>query len=335
MDSISQAVLGSAVGLIVTGGKQPKKAILAGGLLGTLPDLDSLIPSINSLEATISHRTWSHSWIVQSLVSPVLATALHRFDKSFSWTTWFCLVWFALVTHSILDCFTIYGTDVFWPFSNQTIIGGSVFIIDPLFTLPLVIVVVLSFFSRWKDRVFRIALFGLGMSCMYLGWGLYSQRVIEQMAVTSLDRQKISYNKIIATPTPFNSVLWRILAMDNDQYHEGYYSRLDSTELIRFQSFPRNMENLDALHDLSSWKKLDRFSHRFNAVKHLENAVIGVDLRMGVEDYYFFKFKLAVWQQGKLIGINPTHVGNHPGQNGFFSWLWNRLTSRTTVPFTS
>ena len=335
MDSISQAVLGSAVCLVATRGKQPKKAILAGALLGTLPDLDSLIPSVNPLEATISHRTWSHSWIVQSLVSPVLATALYRIDKSFSWKTWFAMVWLALITHSVLDCFTIYGTDVFWPFSSQTVIGGSVFIIDPLFTLPLLIVAVLPFFSRWKDRVIRIALVGLGLSCFYLGWGLYSQGVIERMAVTSLDIHKLSFNTIIATPTPFNSVLWRILAIDDNQYHEGYYSRFDATETIRFQSFPRNMENLDSLHDLSNWRKLDRFSHKFNAIKHLENAVVGVDLRMGVEDYYFFKFKLAVWQQGKLIGINPTHVGNHPGQDGFFPWLWNRLTSRTTLPFTS
>ena len=50
---------------------------------------------------------------------------------------WWLLVWLALITHPLLDAFTVYGTQFWLPFSDYPVGIGSVFIIDPLFTTPL------------------------------------------------------------------------------------------------------------------------------------------------------------------------------------------------------
>ena len=39
-------------------------------------------------------------------------------------------------THGIIDSLTSYGTQLFWPFSNDRFATNTISIIDPLFTLP-------------------------------------------------------------------------------------------------------------------------------------------------------------------------------------------------------
>ena len=43
----------------------------------------------------------------------------------------------ALVTHPLLDLMTIYGTQVFQPFTDEAYGLGSMFIIDPVYSLAL------------------------------------------------------------------------------------------------------------------------------------------------------------------------------------------------------
>lgn len=332
MDSISQAVLGSAVCLIASRGKQPRKAILIGAVIATLPDLDSFLPSDNALEATVSHRTWSHSWFVHTLVGPLLATALFRIDKSFSWLTWFAMSWLALITHSALDCFTVYGTDVFWPFSSETIMQASIFIIDPLFTLPLLIAVILCFFKRWQSNALKISIVGLLLSCSYLTWGVISQNSIGNYAKASLAKQNLLYNEFVVTPTPFNSILWRVLVIFENQYYEGFYSWFDKDKEIEFKSYPRNIEKLEFIDDLNNWDSLNRFSHSFNAIKQNDNLIIAVDLRMGMKNYYFFQFQLAEMKNGIGNSTDPVYVNNGDPHGNFFLWIWQRLLAKTTQP---
>ena len=40
-------------------------------------------------------------------------------------------------THVLLDCFTVYGTQALWPLPLPPVGWATIFIIDPLYTLPL------------------------------------------------------------------------------------------------------------------------------------------------------------------------------------------------------
>ena len=57
------------------------------------------------------------------------------------------MVWLCLVTHPLLDAFTVYGTQILLPFSDYPVGWSTLFIIDPLYTLPLVVGVVAAWYG--------------------------------------------------------------------------------------------------------------------------------------------------------------------------------------------
>lgn len=84
MDSLTQIVLGAAVGEVVLGKKVGNKAMLWGAIAGTIPDLDvyqSLF--FDSLRANELHRGLSHSLLFSIAVAPVLGWLIKHKEK---WT---------------------------------------------------------------------------------------------------------------------------------------------------------------------------------------------------------------------------------------------------------
>ena len=73
MDSLTQIVLGAAVGELVLGKKLGNKAILWGAIAGTIPDLDVLNRSLfDDLRANELHRGITHSILFSAVMAPVL-----------------------------------------------------------------------------------------------------------------------------------------------------------------------------------------------------------------------------------------------------------------------
>src|SRR5210317_1878261 len=122
MDSVTQAVLGAAIGGAIAPAGQRRKALLAGAALGTLPDLDVLIDYGDAVENFTYHRGFSHSLFVLPPVALLL---------------WLAFIGLALITHPMLDAHTAYGTQLLWPLDSPPVMWASLFIIDPLFTLPM------------------------------------------------------------------------------------------------------------------------------------------------------------------------------------------------------
>src|SRR5690606_27263693 len=134
MDSITQIVLGAAVGEAVAGKKLGNKAMLWGAIAGTIPDLDIIANFwLDMVESISFHRSITHSFLFDFVVSPLLGYVLWRFYKKeeASYTQWTMLFFLGFVTHIILDSFTTWGTQLFWPFSNTGIAFYNVFVVDP------------------------------------------------------------------------------------------------------------------------------------------------------------------------------------------------------------
>jgi inner membrane protein len=82
MDSLTQIVLGAAVGEVVLGRKVGNKAMLWGAIAGTIPDLDvyqSLI--FDPLKANELHRGFSHSILFSVIFAPLLSWILVKKEK--------------------------------------------------------------------------------------------------------------------------------------------------------------------------------------------------------------------------------------------------------------
>lgn len=333
MDSLSQIALGSAVAVAVMGRRTAVwKAALWGGVCGTLPDLDVLIDFGDAVRNMTYHRAESHAlfWLsLASLPSAWLVSRLHGEMAEFR--RWWLALWLVLVTHPLLDSFTIYGTQLLLPFSDHPFGIGSIFIIDPLYTLPLLAGVVIALIAR-HYRGLRWNLIGLALSSVYLGWSLAAQHHVTGVARDSLATSNPAATQILVTPTPFNTILWRVVVLQGDHYKEGFYSLLDRQRQIRFDAFPNDSALYRQLRDNWAVERMAWFTKGFYAMREQEGAAILSDLRMGQEPNYVFSFVVAQRQSPTFAAIRPEAVGVRGDVRPGLAWMWARLQGEDIPP---
>lgn len=225
MDSVTQFALGAAIGEACLGRKHGAKAALWGGLVATLPDLDSLIPFEDLVASVTYHRSWSHSLLVLSIAAPVFAWLLLKLKPAYQEDSkrWYWFFALALMTHPLLDAFTVYGTQLFWPVWDYPVSGSAVFIIDPAYTVPLIIGTLAAFrFPRGSIQRSHINSFGLIVSSLYLVWALAAKTAVELAVRSDLEQRGRDVTQLLTTPTPINTFSWRLVAMTEGGYYEGY-----------------------------------------------------------------------------------------------------------------
>jgi inner membrane protein len=207
---------------------------------------------------------------------------------------WWWGCWLILITHPLLDGFTIYGTQLLWPLTSPPIAWGSAFIIDPLYTLPLLIAVIVAYRKPWRiAKPYVIA--GLTLSTCYLAWTLIAQNHIRQQVKDELKNSQIQAKRILVAPFPF-SILWRIVVLTDSQYLEGYSSLLDNSKPIELDSYNNGKVECATWLNHAPIARLDWFTQGAFALSVQDNQLIASDLRMGIEDDYVFEFEIAEWQ---------------------------------------
>jgi len=326
MDSITQAVLGGTIAVVVTRGEKPRKAVMWGAIIATLPDLDVLIQYDNPLDRIVAHRTWTHSWLVHTAIAPILAMLLHKIVGLWGKGTWWLLVWLALTTHSGIDACTVFGTDLFWPFADSTVIGGSVFIIDPVYTIFLLLACIFALWRPLSANLWNFSAFALVFSSAYLAWGFVAKNMIYTQAVNDLAKQGIKTEQVLVQASPFNTLLWRILVIDGESYYEGYRSILDAPDSeITVKKYPRKYSLLKDLEGTKPVKQLEHFNHGYFSVKQDSASIVLSDLRMGAEPAYSFQFKIAERDKAGTQLVTPKMMPRPGIPEGLFSKMWQRI----------
>ena len=329
MDPFTQLLLGAAVGHATLGARVGRKALFWGAVFGGIPDLDVILPVSDDVAAVTNHRGFSHSLVTHTIVAPILGaglTRLHEKDGA-SITRWSLLVWLALATHALLDAITIYGTQLFWPSAGPPVGLGSIFIIDPLYTLLLLVGVLWATFARRKSSAGRRAnRVGLGLSTAYLAGAIFIQAQVRDIAESELTRQDAEYDRLITTPTPFNLMLWRVVVMVPNGYREGYYSLFDQSSHIRFVEHPSNESLLSSIQDSPAVMRLRWFTKGFYRVRETDGRLEITDLRMGFEPRYVFSFVVGQRQEGYMRPLIPPE--RSPAQRPdveALKWVWRRM----------
>jgi inner membrane protein len=333
MDSLSQIALGAAVSVAVMGRRTAVwKAALLGAVAGTLPDLDVLIDQGDPIRNMVLHRAESHSLFWLTLFSLPFSAAVARLLGE--WTQfqrWWLALWLALVTHPLLDAMTVYGTQLGLPFTNTPYGVGSVFIIDPLYTVPLLVGGVWALATRGAGLGLKANATGLVLSTAYLAWGVAAQQMVTGLARDSLAANGVTAERLLVTPTAFNTVLWRVVAVTGDTYREGYYSLLDpastgTSPRISFEAYPRNNALAEAASAVDGVQRLRAFTHGFYAMRRDSERVLISDLRMGQEPAYTFTFAVATGQGAALTPLIPAQqLGSRADLDCALPWLGRRL----------
>jgi inner membrane protein len=250
MDSVSQAALGAAIGEALLGKKLGNKGALLGAAVATIPDLDVLLlPFYSDLERISVHRGYSHSLVflfIEVLLLTVIFTRT-KWLKDISIKRLFLFNALALFTHVLLDTFTTYGTQLFLPFSDYRAGFDSINIVDPIYTLPLLLGLLLSLkiYKNSPNRS-RYNQLGLLISSLYLLTTLAVKTHVTNQFKEELAAQKITYQSLLTVAVAWGSITWYAVAKTDTGLYIGKYSNLENNS-VDFEYFPVNDFLLDGI----------------------------------------------------------------------------------------
>ncbi|MCW3148964.1 metal-dependent hydrolase [Stutzerimonas stutzeri] len=327
MDSITQAVLGASVQAALLGRWQGRKALLYGAMLGTLPDLDVVIDYGDAVANMTYHRGFSHSLFVVSGLALLLAVLARRFrpDPGYSAARLFLTLWLVLLTHVLLDAFTSYGTQLLWPLDTPPIAWSSVFIIDPLYSVPLLLAVLVTGLTGLRGRAAHWPAVALLLSSLYLGFTVAGKQMAEQRVLAEMTREGIQAERMFSTPTPFNSLLWRVILVDGERYHEALVGWLDEAP-PQLVALPRGQHLAAALTDSPHHARLQWFTGGLLRYDEEDGQLLVTDLRLGMTGFHPFRFPLAERNgSGWTLLDNAERLPAERGDLSRLEVLWRRI----------
>ncbi len=285
MDSLTQIVLGAAVGEAVLGRKVGNKAMLWGAIAGTIPDLDVVSRFfVDSLTANEWHRGFSHSILFSLLAAPLLGAIAGRLDRKKLATPreWTWLFFMCLFTHPLLDAHTTWGTQLFWPHPYR-VAYNNIFVADPLYTIPFLVFTIMALASKRGSRKrARLNNTGLIISTSYMVLTIILKGIGFYQIANSLENQGIVYQELETRPTPFNSILWSANVETEDSFLIGYHSLLDKKENVSFMSFSKNHQLLGPLAADPMVQRLIRLSGERYTISQTNDTLYFNDLRFGL-----------------------------------------------------
>jgi len=363
MDSVTQIVLGAAVGELAQGRKLGNRAMIWGAIAGTIPDLDVFVGKLytDPVDELAFHRGITHSfffavtfslglsyltyWIYDkgnykklnfaygtvllllgamaavAIVAPTLSLGLagaaalaiptlcygvyrylkYRDDDTFEdfdlgVRGWYLLFFWCIFTHPLLDCFTVYGTQVFLPFSDYRVSFDNISVADPLYTVPfLLCLIIASILSRGSQyrRYFNIA--GIVMSSVYMCWTFYNKNIVNEVVEHTLTQQGITYDRYMTSPTILNNILWSTTVETDSVFYQGQYSLLDQQNTIDLVAIPKNHSLIDPTPD----------DHTINTLRWFSNDYYGImtrrDGRLQLNDLRYGSFSGSALDENDFI----------------------------------
>lgn len=319
MDSLTQLVLGAAVAEVVAGKKMGNRAALWGAIAGTIPDLD-VIPRamMHPFDGALVHRGFSHSILFALIAAPILAYfCQHLYKSRYSAKLWIHLFFWSIITHPMLDIFTSYGTQFFWPFDLR-LTFNSVFVIDPLYTLPFLVCLLIALFLNKESRKRRVINHtGIILSSLYLIWCSGVKLVVLNQSEQLFQSAGITGKRNLVTPMPFTSFYWMMMTEDKGSYYLAYKSIF----------YPLNKDDIDTIpkkHDLLNqvkWREKDysatiRFlTNGYFAMEKRKDTIVMHDLRFGMSSQATDgKIRTPIMSYGMVIDkgmvIKTAHLPN-------------------------
>lgn len=322
MDSITHLFLGGAIAAAMAPAKHRRMALLAGAVLNTLPDLDVLPLAL--VEDPVAVMTWHRGITHSLLVLPFVALALWwllrdrvaLFHESRARGFWLILA--CLLAHPLIDAFTVYGTQLFWPLPLAPAMWSSLFIIDPLFTLILVLSCVAAWRGRESAGAQRALLIGLLSAGLYVGWSQVAKWKVERDAAASLATMGLQDAPRVTTPMPFNTLLWRVVVMTPDGFLEGERSLVADSGPLQFSAHRSDEASLREVSGYAPVMRLQWFSHGFLKAEARHGRLVLSDLRMGAEPDYSFRFEVAEAHGGAWRPVAPRQL----------HWPWGEFWQR-------
>ena len=320
MDPISQAVFGASLSQSFARDKTKQlSALLIGALAGMAPDLDVLISSPNDPLLFLEfHRQFSHSLIFIPLGALLCTLVFYPFAKnklSFSQIYLFSFLGYA--THGLLDACTSYGTQLYWPFSDERVSWNTVSIVDPLFTLPVAILILLAVFRK----NIRLARTAFVYAVVFLSLGIVQNYRAEKAVYALAQQRGHQAERVLFKPSFANRHVWKIIYEYDSHYYVDAVNILWDTEYLPGTSiqkldikrdFPQLPSNSQQAKDIERFRW---FSDDFLAVNP-QNSDIIMDIRYSfIPNRIDLMWGIGIDNENANDGKLDAHVKYELGEN--------------------
>jgi inner membrane protein len=290
VDSITQGVLGAAIGEAMLGKKAGDKGAVIGALIATIPDLDVMLYLFyDKYEMLSIHRGFSHSILFSFTGALLIAFVLSRLKwfQSIPISALLLFAWVCLFTHMLLDAFTAYGTQLFLPFSDMRVGFDSINVVDPVYTIPLIIGLILSLWM-YKSHVRKpwFNYMGLIVSSLYLVFTLLNKEAVKADVSARFARQNIVYSSLLTMPVGVANIHWYGVAKGRDSIYMVRHSILSDLN-NPIEVFPINEAYLNLI-DRNVADRMRWFAKGFYTVEKANDKIriynLQVDMRGIIKD---------------------------------------------------
>lgn len=248
---------------------------------------------------------------------------------------WTLLFFWSIFTHPLLDSCTTYGTQLFQPFWDYRVAFNNISVVDPLYTLPFLLFVIIVLTLNRKNRLRPVFNYiGIGISSAYMLFTFYNKVQVNRIFESSLQREGIAYERYMTSPTIFNNVLWQGVAEGDTAYYHGMYSILDSKpQVLSFAVIPKRHHLIEGHEEDRSIRILRWFSSGYYSILERPGGQLQFnDLRFGSINQSFdrpedfvFHFMLEE-KDGKLQARESWERDQDTGEA--FNQLWERIKGK-------
>ncbi|NND00718.1 MAG: metal-dependent hydrolase [Gammaproteobacteria bacterium] len=272
MDPLTQGVLGTSATQVVANHREKLMAGLLGFFSGAAADLDVLIKSVDDpLLALEYHRQFTHALIFIPIGALLCAGLFYglifRKKLTFVRTYIFCFAGYS--THALLDACTTYGTQLLWPFSDQRIAWNNVSVVDPLFTVPLMVLVGMAMLKRSH----ALAVSGVIYVVFYLSLGVFQNSRAENIAgqlAASRGHQPVTLG---VKPSFANLIIWKSVYEYRGRFYVDGIRILLNTSVIEGSS----TEKLDLARHFPWLKPTSQQARDVERFRWFSNQHLGID----------------------------------------------------------
>lgn len=243
MDPVTHALAGSLAAKVVTRNNtihehrlQTRDPLIIAAIAGIFPDIDYLSFWINPLIFIADwHRSFTHSLLMAPLwgifLTTLIVLVIPRLRVAVKIVYLYSII--GLLSHILLDILTAYGTEIFFPLSDMSVSLATTFIIDPYFT----IIIVLALFISFQLHTRLPAFIGTALLLVYISFQWQLKLSAIQIAQDFGAERITTGSEITAMPQPFSPLHWRVIVRRDHEY---------STALLDISGFSEKLFNSQA-----------------------------------------------------------------------------------------
>ena len=257
---------------------------------------------------------------------------VHKWSKDKSKTTvkeWTLLFFLGFFTHAILDCFTTWGTQLFWP-AEVRIAWKTIFVVDPIYTLPYVFILIrIAFLKRDNPKRNKLNWIGIVVTTSYLLFTVVNKQIVNKKFQSFAKEDHLEVLNIDSRPMPLQNILWTANVETPEAFYIYYYSHFDSKR--------QNGYAVPKQHDLFTPYLIDDRAHKliqisegyYTISQHPEKGIFFNDLRFGQLNGWhnpnsIFVFSYHLYFEDGQVQIDEVEKEMKQGKE-VLSTLWDRI----------